>query len=131
MYIHTKESVKTTYKLTIIKSRTKHLWWGQRRAEMNQLVMAAEEHYDASPDDVKPGLVLPQNPAQPSSSSWRLTVLPMADLHGVHPELDSSSTDRVIELGEQEGCLLLLEYWIYRPASAVVVAKCAAVAMLI
>jgi hypothetical protein len=33
--------------------------------------------------------VLPQHPAQPSSSSGRSLVFSMADLHLVHPEIDS------------------------------------------
>lgn len=37
--------------------------------------MVAEEHDDASSDDVEPGLLLPQHPAEPSSSS---PALPMA-----------------------------------------------------
>jgi hypothetical protein len=40
-------------------------------------VMIAEEHDDASPDDVEPGLLLPQHPAEPSSSSSSGPVLPM------------------------------------------------------
>jgi hypothetical protein len=36
--------------------------------------VVAEEHDDASSDDVEPGLLLPQHPAEPSSSP----ALPMA-----------------------------------------------------
>ena len=55
-----------------------------RRVEVDLLVVVAEERDDASADDVEPGLVLPQHPAQPSSSGSS-PVLAAVALHLVHP----------------------------------------------
>jgi hypothetical protein len=38
--------------------------------------MVAEKHDDASPDDVEPGLLLPQHPAEPSSPALPLATAP-------------------------------------------------------
>jgi hypothetical protein len=63
-----------------IKNRTPSI--GEEKSRDGS-VMAAEEHDDTSPDDVEPGLVLHQHPAEASSS--RSIVIAMVDLHLVHP----------------------------------------------
>jgi len=50
--------------------------------------MVAEEHDDASPDDVEPGLLLPQHPAEPSSPA-----LPLAAPWLIHPARTSRGWD--------------------------------------
>jgi hypothetical protein len=45
--------------------------------------MVAEEHDDASPDDVEPGLLLLEQPAEPSAASGG-PLLPLAPRH-IHP----------------------------------------------
>jgi hypothetical protein len=45
--------------------------------------MVAEEHDDASPDDVEPGLLLLEQPAEPSAAAAG-PLLPLAPRH-IHP----------------------------------------------
>nr|XP_018678973.1 PREDICTED: uncharacterized protein LOC108952352 [Musa acuminata subsp. malaccensis] len=67
-----------------------------RKKKMKWLIMPAEEHDDAALDDVKPGLLLSQRPAEPSS----LRHLPMAPhLHaGQHVEVPIPSSLSALQM---------------------------------
>ncbi|URD74942.1 hypothetical protein MUK42_37793 [Musa troglodytarum] len=71
-----------------------------RKKKMERLIMPAEEHDDAASDDVKPGLLLSQRPAEPSS----LRHLPMAPhLHaGQRVEVPIPSSLSALSDGEEE-----------------------------
>jgi len=61
--------------------------------------MVAEEHDDASPDDVEPGLLLPQHPAEPSSSSPALP-LAVAAPWLIHPPARPERTEAALSCEE-------------------------------